>query len=400
MNGVRLSSRAAEMPASPIRRLVPYADRAKARGIKVYHLNIGQPDIETPAEMMDGYRHVNIKVLSYGPSQGLKEYIEVLVRYYARVGIVVRPEDVLVTTGGSEAISFALDAVADAGDEVIVPEPFYTNYAGFAATACVRLVPVTCLAETGFALPPKEEFRKAITKKTRAIIYSNPGNPTGAVYTRPELKMLKDLCLEYGLYLIGDEAYREFIYEDDTEHTSVLNLAGIADRAILVDSVSKRYSACGARVGCIISRNAELVAAALKFGQARLCPPTVDHLAAMAAVNVPDSYFTEMRREYQCRRDIVCDAVAKIPGAVCRKPKGAFYVVAKLPIRDGQEFAIFLLDNFHLDKETVMVAPADGFYATPGRGKDEVRIAYVLNCLDLDKAMKILAAGVEAYNRK
>jgi aspartate aminotransferase len=208
------------------------------------------------------------------------------------------------------------------------------------------------------------------------------------------------LCLEYGLYLIGDEAYREFIYEDDTEHTSVLNLAGIADRAILVDSVSKRYSACGARVGCIISRNAELVAAALKFGQARLCPPTVDQLAAMAAVNVPDSYFTEMRREYQCRRDIVCDAVAKIPGAVCRKPKGAFYVVAKLPIRDGQEFAIFLLDNFHLDKETVMVAPADGFYATPGRGKDEVRIAYVLNCLDLDKAMKILAAGVEAYNRK
>lgn len=400
MSEVRLSSRAVEMPASPIRRLVPYADRARARGIKVYHLNIGQPDIETPAEMMDGYRHVDIKVLSYGPSQGLKEYIDALVEYYRRVGIAVRPEDVLVTTGGSEAISFALDAVADAGDEVIVPEPFYTNYAGFAATACVRLVPVTCLAETGFALPPKEEFERVITSRTRAIIYSNPGNPTGAVYTRPELEMLRGLCLEHGLYLIGDEAYREFIYEDDTEHTSVLNLAGVEDRAILVDSVSKRYSACGARVGCLISRNVKLVAAALKFGQARLCPPTVDQLAAMAAVNVPDSYFREVRREYQCRRDVVCAAIAKIPGAFCVKPRGAFYVVAKLPIRDGEEFATFMLDQFQLDGETVMVAPADGFYATPGKGKDEVRIAYVLNCLDLDRAMKVLAAGIEAYNHR
>jgi len=400
MSEVRLSSRAVEMPASPIRRLVPYADRARARGIKVYHLNIGQPDIETPAEMMDGYRHVDIKVLSYGPSQGLKEYIDALVEYYRRVGIAVRPEDVLVTTGGSEAISFALDAVADAGDEVIVPEPFYTNYAGFAATACVKLVPVTCLAETGFALPPKEEFERVITSRTRGIIYSNPGNPTGAVYTRAELEMLRGLCLEHSLYLIGDEAYREFIYEDDTEHTSVLNLAGIEDRAILVDSVSKRYSACGARVGCLISRNVKLVAAVLKFGQARLCPPTVDQLAAMAAVKVPDSYFEEVRREYQCRRDVVCAAIAKIPGALCVKPRGAFYVVAKLPIRDGEEFATFMLDQFQLDGETVMVAPADGFYATPGKGKDEVRIAYVLNCLDLDRAMKVLAAGIEAYNKR
>jgi aspartate aminotransferase len=388
------------MPASPIRRLVPYADRAKARGIKVYHLNIGQPDIETPAEMMDGYRHVNIKVLSYGPSQGLKEYIDTLVEYYAGVGVQVRAQDVLVATGGSEAISFAMDAAADAGDEVIVPEPFYTNYAGFAATACVKLAPVTCLAETGFALPPRADFEKAITKRTRAIIYSNPGNPTGAVYSRQELEMLKELCLEHGLYLIGDEAYREFIYEDDTEHISVLNLVGIEDRAILVDSVSKRYSACGARVGCLVSRDPDIVASALKFGQARLCPPTVDQLAAMAARNVPASYFTETRREYACRRDLVCDAIARIPGAVCRRPKGAFYVVARLPIRDGQEFAIFLLDEFNLDGETVMVAPADGFYATPGKGRDEVRIAYVLNCADLDKAMKILAAGVEAYNRR
>lgn len=400
MSKVRLSSRAIETPASPIRRLVPYADRAKARGIKVYHLNIGQPDIETPAEMMNGYRNVDIKVLAYGPSQGLKDYADALVQYYGGVGIEVQAQDILITTGGSEAISFALDAVTDAGDEVIVPEPFYSNYAGFAATACIKLVPVTCLAETGFALPPKAEFERCITSKTRAIIYSNPGNPTGAVYTGAELEMLAGLCVEHGLYLIGDEAYREFIYEDDIEHTSVLNLAGIEDRAILVDSVSKRYSACGARVGCIVSRNSDLMAAVLKFGQARLCPPTVDQLAAMAAVEVPDSYFAEVRREYQRRRDLVCDAIAKIPGAVCRKPGGAFYVVPRLPIRDGEEFAIFMLEEFQLDDETVMVAPADGFYATPGKGRDEIRIAYVLNCDDLARAMKILAAGVEAYNRR
>jgi aspartate aminotransferase len=397
MSEVRLSGRAIEMPASPIRRLVPLADRARARGVKVYHLNIGQPDVETPAEMMNGYRSVDIKVLSYGPSQGLKEYIDALVGYYRRVGIRLDPAEVCITTGGSEAISFAFDAVADAGDEVIVPEPFYTNYAGFAATACVKLVPVTCLAEAGFALPPKAEFEQAITKRTRAIIYSNPGNPTGAVYTRAQLSMLAELCREHGLYLIGDEAYREFIYDDDTEHVSVLNLEGIEDRAILVDSVSKRYSACGARVGCVASRNQALMAAILKFGQARLCPPTVDQLAAMAAVSVPDSYFKEVRREYQCRRDVVCAAIAKIPGALCVKPRGAFYVVAKLPIDDGEQFASFMLNDFQLDGETVMVAPADGFYATPGKGKDEVRIAYVLNCLDLDRAMKVLTAGIEAY---
>jgi aspartate aminotransferase len=400
MSEVRLSKRGLEMPASPIRRLVPFADSAKARGIKVYHLNIGQPDIETPVEMMNGYRNVSIKVLSYGPSQGLKEYIDSLVTYYRGVGTSVRPADIIVATGGSEAISFAFDAVADPGDEVIVPEPFYTNYAGFAATASLKLAPVTCLAETGFALPGRDEFEKALTKKTRAVIYSNPSNPTGAVYSQQELEMLADFCRERGLYLIGDEAYREFIYDEETKHVSVLNLPGIEDRAILVDSVSKRYSACGARVGCLISRNKELVAAVLRFGQARLCPPTVDQLAAMAALAVPDRYFEEMRREYMCRRDLVCAEIAKIPGAVCVKPRGAFYVVAKLPIRDGEEFATFMLEKFSLDNETVMVAPADGFYATPGKGKDEVRIAYVLNCLDLGRAMKILTAGVEAYNKK
>jgi len=400
MSEVRLSRRAVEMPASPIRRLVPLADKAKARGIKVYHLNIGQPDIETPVEMMNGYHKVDIKVLSYGPSQGLKEYIDALVRYYKSVGITVAPGDVIVATGGSEAISFAFDAVADPGDEVIVPEPFYTNYAGFAATASLKLAPVTCLAETGFVLPGRNEFEKALTRKTRAVIYSSPGNPTGAVYTRAELDMLAGFCRDHGLYLIGDEAYREYIFDTDTRHVSVMNLAGIEDRAILVDSASKRYSACGARVGCLVSRNKELVAAVLKFGQARLCPPTVDQLAAMAAVDVPESYFREMRREYQCRRDMVCAGIDKIPGAFCVKPKGAFYVVAKLPIRDGEEFASFMLSEFQLDGETVMVAPADGFYATPGKGKDEVRIAYVLNCLDLERAMKILAAGIEAYNQR
>ena len=400
MSQVRLSRRAVEMPASPIRRLVPLADRAKARGVKVYHLNIGQPDIETPVEMMDGYHKFDIKVLSYGPSQGLREYIDSLVGYYRGVGISVQPADVLITTGGSEAISFAFDAAADPGDEVIVPEPFYTNYAGFAATASLKLAPVTCVAETGFALPGREEFEKVLTERTRAVIYSSPGNPTGAVYSRQELEMLAGFCRDHGLYLIGDEAYREFVYDPDITHTSVMNLAGIEDRAILVDSVSKRYSACGARVGCLVSRNKELIAAGLKFGQARLCPPTVDQLAAMAAVNVPSRYFEEMRHEYMCRRDVVCAAIARIPGALCVKPRGAFYVVARLPIDDGEKFASFMLNEFQLGGETVMVAPADGFYATPGKGKDEVRIAYVLNCLDLDQAMKILAAGVEAYSKR
>ncbi len=399
MRQITLSRRAVEAPASPIRRLVPLADQARARGVKVYHLNIGQPDIETPAEMMAGYRNVNIKVLSYGPSQGLPEYIGALVGYYRRVGINVETKDVIITTGGSEAISFAFDAIADAGDEIIVPEPFYTNYAGFAATASVRLVPVTCRAEDGFALPPRSVFEAVITERTRGIIYSNPGNPTGVVYTRAELEMLGDICREHGLFLIGDEAYREFIY-DDTEHTSVLNIPGIEDRAILVDSVSKRYSACGARIGCVISRNHELMAAMLRFGQARLCPPTIDQLAAAAALRVPESYYQELRREYQCRRDVVCAALARLPGVICQKPRGAFYVMAKLPIDDAERFASFLLNDFSLDRETVMVAPADGFYATPGKGKDEVRIAYVLNCADLERAMTILGAGLAAYPRR
>jgi len=396
---VRISERAQLMPASPIRRLVPFADRAKARGIRVYHLNIGQPDIETPDEMMAAYRQTDIKVLEYGPSSGLTSYREALAGYYRRAGIPVRPEDILVTTGGSEAILFALKAVADVGDEVIVPEPFYTNYAGFAKMACVKLVPVTARAEDGFRLPAGPEFERAITARTRAIIYSNPGNPTGVVYDADEMERLRRLAREFNLFLIADEVYREFCY-DDAVPLSVLNLEGVDDRAVLVDSVSKRYSACGARVGCVASRNPEFMQAMLKFGQARLCPPTIDQLAAEAALKVPDSYFRQVREEYRCRRDVVCDALAQMPGVVCRKPGGAFYVVAKLPVTDAEEFAVFMLAEFSLDQETVMVAPADGFYATPGLGKDEVRIAYVLKCEDLARAMRILAAGLEQFRRR
>jgi len=384
------------MPASPIRRLMPYADQARSRGIKVYHLNIGQPDVETPAEMMAAYT-TNIKVLAYGPSGGLKEYVDALAGYYARVGIKVAPENILVTTGGSEALSFVFKAVADPDDEIIVPEPFYTNYLGFAAMSCVKVVPVTCHAEDGFALPPRKEFERRITEKTRAILYSSPGNPTGAIYTSDELEMLRRLALEHNLFLIADEVYREFTYEDAVPE-SVMNLPGIEDRAIMVDSVSKRYSACGARVGCIVSRNKELMQVCLKFGQARLCPPTVDQLAAAAALRVPDSYFEHVRDEYRLRRDLMCAALDKIPGVVCHKPRGAFYSMVRLPVVDAEQFAIFMLKDFNVNNETVMVAPGNGFYATPGAGRDEVRIAYVLNTRDLARAMEILALGLKAFN--
>lgn len=396
---LEISERARAMPASPIRRLVPFADRARARGIKVYHLNIGQPDIATPEEMMAAYRRTDIRVLSYGPSDGLKSYREALAGYYRRVGINLQPEELLITTGGSEAILFALKAVADVGDEVIVVEPFYTNYAGFAVMACVKLVPVTARAEDGFRLPPRADFERVITARTRAIIYSNPGNPTGVVYSADEMERLRRLALDFNLFLVADEVYREFCY-DDAVPQSVMNLEGVDDRAVLVDSVSKRYSACGARVGCVASRNREFMQAMLRFGQARLCPPTIDQLAAEAALTVPDSYFRQVRDEYRCRRDVVCEALAGMPGVVCHKPGGAFYVVAKLPVRDAEEFAIFMLDRFNVDGETVMVAPADGFYATPGRGKDEVRIAYVLNCADLKRAMQLLSAGIEEFRRQ
>ncbi|MGQ9677903.1 MAG: pyridoxal phosphate-dependent aminotransferase [bacterium] len=398
---LQLSHRARIMPASPIRRLVPYAEQAKARGIRVYHLNIGQPDIETPVEIMNGYREVDIKVLGYGHSAGLPRYIETLVDYYQRGGIEVKKEDIIVTTGGSEAILFAIKAVSDPGDEIIVPEPFYTNYFGFAVMSGVKLIPLTTRAENGFALPSKEEFTRLITPRTKAIMFSNPGNPTGVVYSPQEMDMLRQLALEFNLFLIGDEVYREFVYDEDVKPVSVLSLKGIEDRSVMVDSISKRYSACGARIGCVVSRNRDFMAVMLKFGQARLCPPTIDQLAAQRSQMLPPSYFEQVRDEYRRRRDVLCAELAKVPGVKFLVPRGAFYLIAQLPVLDAEEFAIFLLNDFQLNNETVMVAPAQGFYATPGLGKNEIRIAYVLNCEELVRAVEVLAAGLTAFsNRK
>jgi len=397
---VRLSERGKRMPASPIRKLVPLADRARQRGIKVYHLNIGQPDIETPPEILNAYRNIDIKVLGYGPSGGLASYVAALVSYYRGVGIDVEPCDILVTTAGSEALLFAFKAVADVDDEIIVPEPFYTNYLGFAVMSEISLVPLTTRVEDGFALPGRAAFERLITPRTRAILFSNPGNPTGVVYTPREMELLVGLALDHGLYLVADEVYREFIYDEGVRHVSVMGYPAIADRAVMVDSVSKRYSACGARVGCVVSRNRDLIATMLRFGQARLCPPTVDQLAAEAAVRVPASYFEAVRAEYRKRRDLLCRELSRIPGVSCRLPRGAFYAVVKLPVDDAEAFARFLLDEFDLDGETVMIAPAAGFYATPGLGRDEARIAYVLNTGDIARALRALRAGLEAYRAK
>jgi len=395
---MQLSKRAIEIQASPIRKLMPYANSAKARGIKVYHLNIGQPDIATPPEMLKVYHEFSDKVLAYGPSQGLEVYQEGLVHYYSRIGIQLSTKDIIVTTAGSEAVTFAMMVVANEGDEIIVPEPFYTNYNGFATMASIHLKAVTTHAENGFALPDNAEIEKLINAKTRAIMLCNPGNPTGTVYSREELFRVADICKKHGLYLISDEVYREFIY-DGLKHTSVLEVPDFEDHAIMVDSVSKRYSACGARIGCIVCRNHDLMAATLKFAQARLCPPTVDQLAANACVRLPDSYFEEIVSEYQSRRDLVFDSLARIDGIICKKPEGAFYIVAKLPIADAEDFVMWLLNDFSINNETLMAAPAEGFYATPGLGKNELRLAYILNRDDLAKAMHIFSEGLAEYKR-
>jgi len=396
---MELSKRAIDIQASPIRKLAPYADEAKANGIHVYHLNIGQPDIETPKEILDVYNHFDEKVLSYGPSQGLLKYRKNLVNYYNKHKIPIKIEDVIVTTAGSEAIIFALLATCNVGDEVIVPEPFYTNYNGFATIAGVKLTPLTTYAEEGFALPSNEKIIACITDKTKAILFSNPGNPTGAVYLKNDLDRLADIALEYDLYLISDEVYREFVY-DGLSHVSILHINGIEDRAIMVDSISKRYSACGARIGCIISRNQVLMQSLLKFAQARLCPPTIDQLAANAAVDIQDEYFVNVLQEYDKRRNIVYDEVQQIEGVVCVKPQGAFYIIVKLPIEDAEDFAIWMLEEFSENNETVMFAPAEGFYATPGLGRNEVRLAYILNEKALKRAMFLFRKGLQEYMRK
>lgn len=392
----RLSQRALNMPPSPIRKLVPYAEDAKRRGRKVYHLNIGQPDIPTPQVMLDAFRNHQIKVLEYGHSAGLWEYREGLARYYQQYDIAVTKEEIIVTTAGSEAIIFAMMATMDHKDEILIPEPFYTNYIGFAHEAGVKIVPITCYAEDGFRLPPDEQILNKITPRTRVILICNPNNPTGYVYTREELERVRKIALDHDLFIISDEVYREFVF-DGAVHHSILHFPGIDDRAILVDSISKRYSACGARIGCLVTHNKEILETALRFGQARLCPPTLEQIAALAALNTPASYFEEVMQEYRRRRDIVVDALQEIPGVICQKPQGAFYTIAKLPVDDADKFSQWLLEEFHDNNETVMLAPANGFYATPGMGIDEVRIAFVLNTKAMQRSMEILKKALSVY---
>ena len=396
---MKLSERALNIQASPIRKLMPYANNAKKRGIKIYHLNIGQPDIETPKEMLDVYANYHDKVLAYGPSQGLDVYRENLVNYYRKHNITIDVADIIVTTAGSEAIIFAMLATCNYEDEIIIPEPFYTNYNGFATITGVKIIPLTTQAENGFCLPDDNEIRTLISAKTKAIMLCNPGNPTGTVYPEKDIERVAKIAKENNLFIISDEVYREFVY-DGLEHTSILDIDGLEELAIMVDSISKRYSACGARIGCLVSRNRELINSVIKFAQARLCPPTIDQLAANACIDIEAEYFLEILKEYDKRRNIVFEELQKIDGIVCIKPKGAFYIIAKLPIDDAEDFARWLLEEFSVNNETVMFAPAQGFYATPGIGKNEIRIAYVLNENDLKTAMDILRQGLEKYRKK
>jgi len=393
---VSLSGRARRMPASPIRKLAPLYEAARARGVHVYPLNIGQPDIVTPKEMRAAYQSWDQQVLAYGHSAGLAEYRAGLARYYARFDIPVTAEEILVTTGGSEAILFALMTVCETGDNVLVPEPFYTNYSGFAIMAGAEVRGIPTRGADGFHLPPRSVIESLIDSRTRAILWSSPGNPTGAVYTRQELEMLRDLALERGLYLLADEVYREFTY-DGARHTSLFHLDGIEDRAVMLDSISKRFSACGARIGCLVTHNREILDTCLRFGQARLCPPTVDQIAATAALATPQSYFDEVRDEYQKRRDVLVSGLGSIPGVKCLEPAGAFYLMAELPVRDAEHFARWLLEDFTFEGRTVMVAPGPGFYITPGSGEREVRMAYVLNCDDLRGAVRVLDQALQVY---
>jgi aspartate aminotransferase len=395
---IRLSARASEMPASPIRKLIPFAEEAKKRGVKIYHLNIGQPDIPTPKEFMQAVKNYDEEVLAYGNSQGSAPLLEELVKYYQRYNINLKTEDIVVTTGGSEAIIFAMICVADGQDEIIVFEPFYTNYNGFATMANVKLIPITTYAETGFHLPEQKKIEEKITSKTRAILVSSPGNPTGVVYTKEELEMLAYVCKKHSLFLLSDEVYREFIY--DGKHISASELEGMEDRIVLLDSISKRFSACGARIGCIASKNQKVMTTALRLGQARLCSPSIEQHAATQALKMPQDYFFKVKEEYKRRRDLVYDELLQIPGVVCIKPQGAFYIMAKLPVQDIEDFTRWMLTDFNLKNQTTMLAPGPGFYATQGKGNDEARIAYVLNVDDLKKAMDILKMGIEVYNKR
>jgi aspartate aminotransferase len=393
-----ISKRGFEIPASPIRKLVPYAEEAKKRGIKVYHLNIGQPDIKTPEIAFEALKNLHIKTAEYTHSAGIESYRRKLADYYKSVSIDVSFENIMITTGGSEAIIFAFLIALNPGDEVIIPEPFYTNYNGFAVQAGIKIVPVTSYIENGFALPPISEFEKLITPKTKAVLVCNPNNPTGYLYSEAELRQLRDLVLKHNLYLFADEVYREFCY-DGNDHYSVMQLQGLDEHAVLFDSVSKRYSECGLRIGALVSRNKKFMESALKFGQARLSPPLLGQVAAEASLKVGNDYFKEVYNEYIERRNFVIDALNKIPGVVAPKPKGSFYTVLELPVEDAEHFCIWLLNDYNHNGETVMLAPANGFYSTPGAGKNQVRLAYVLKIDDLKRAVKVLEEALKVYKK-
>ncbi len=384
------------MPESPIRKLVPFAEKAKKKGTKVFHLNIGQPDIKSPEISLNAINNFSDKVVEYSHSAGFETYRKGLATYYQKLGIDIDFKNIMITTGGSEALIFTLNSCFDEGDEVIIPEPFYANYNGFSNFSGVKVKPLTTTINNGFSLPPIENFRKLITPKTKAILICNPGNPTGYLYSKKELEMLRDIVLENDLFLIADEVYREFVY-DGCQHYSILNLEGLDQNSIVVDSTSKRYSMCGIRVGCLLSKNMEFMSTALKFAQARLSPPTFGQVAAEAALNTPLSYFENVRKEYLTRRDILVNGLNNIDGVICPKPKGAFYAIAELPVDDADKFAQWLLEDFEFNGQTIMIAPAAGFYSTPNIGKNQVRIAYVLNQEALLKAIDCLDKALKIY---
>ena len=384
------------MPESPIRKLVPYAEKAKKEGKKVYHLNIGQPDIETPQVALDAVKNFSSQVVEYSHSAGFESYRKGLASYYQSLGMDVNFDELMVTTGGSEALLFALNSCLDSGDEVIIPEPFYANYNGFSTSAGITVKPISTSINNGFALPPIDEFEKLITSKTKAILICNPGNPTGYLYSKDELETLRDIVKKHDLFLFADEVYREFCY-DGNKHLSILNLDGLEDNAVVIDSTSKRYSMCGIRVGCIVSKNKEVISTALKFAQARLSPPTFGQVAGEAALLTPKSYFDDVINEYVSRRDLLVDGLNKIEGVICPKPKGAFYAIAELPVDNAEKFAQWLLEEFDFNNETLMVAPAAGFYSTKGEGYNQVRIAYVLNQESLQKAINCLEKALKLY---
>ena len=395
---LEISQRGQQMPPSPIRKLVPYAEAAKKKGLKVFHLNIGQPDIETPPSLLEAIREADITVLEYSHSAGNESYRRKLVHYYHSVGINVTHEQIIVTTGGSEAIMFGFFACLNPGDEVIIPEPYYANYNGFAVAAGVKVVPITAHIENGFALPPIQDFEKVITPQTKAIIVCSPNNPTGYLYSRKEMEDLRTICLKHDLYLFSDEAYREFCYSG--EYISALHLDGMDEHVVLMDTISKRYSACGARLGAFVTKNRKVYDVAMKFAQARLSPPGLAQIMGEAAVDLPPSYFNKPKAEYMARRDLMVQRLNAMPGVFCPNPGGAFYAIARLPIDDADRFCQWLLESFSHKGKTVMLAPATGFYGTPGLGRDEVRLAYVLNLKDLDEAMDCLEKALEEYPGK